>query len=703
MSDGGLDEIRQIFEEEALEGLDTMESGLLNLESGTGELDVVHDIFRAAHSIKGGSATFGYTEIAAFTHVMETLMDLVRDGRKEVTAPLVTLLLNCVDCLREMMEAIHSGDYNAPRIAELTDQLNAELGLTTATAEPAGTLDVSAQSARMDAPAPVSEVSNGWLIRFAPHRNLMQSGNQPTLILRALGELGEMTVTADVSDVPPFEQLDPELLYLSWDIELKGDATEEQIREVFEWVEGECDLSVTRQLAEQSIETPALTPADNAPETTVSPAQVSTASTKAPAERSAGAPKAKKPAVKEASSIRVGIDKVDNLLNLVGELVITQAMLSQYGREGADHDLAAMRDTLEQLTRNTRELQDAVMQIRMLPVSVTFSRFPRLVHDLSQKLGKDVELKISGEQTELDKTVLEKIGDPLVHLIRNSLDHGIESAAERTAAGKPAQGLIHISASHESGNIVIRVQDDGGGLNADRILAKAVERGLVEEGTQLTEQDIHNLIFLPGFSTADTVSDVSGRGVGMDVVRSNISEIGGRVEVFSTAGKGSTFAITLPLTLAILDGQLVRVGTQVYVVPLLSIVETVQVQQDRLNVITGQSTLYRLRGEAIPVVDLSRVLRVSGDPEASEEALKEKLLVIVESGRRVVGLAVDELLEQHQVVIKSLESNYAQVGGTLGATILGDGTVSLIVDIPGLVRLSGMRDEMNMHTRAADA
>jgi len=716
MSDGGLDEIRRIFEEEAIEGLDTMESGLLNLEAGEGDQEVINDIFRAAHSIKGGSATFGYTEIAGFTHVMETLMDLVRDGKKEVTQPLVTLLLNCVDCMREMMDGIHTGEYDEPRIAELTAALNAELSNDSTPAAAAAEAAPVSSPPAPPAPAPVAEATvsderQGWHVSFHPHRNLMQSGNQPTLILRALGELGEMKVVADVSELPKFEEMDPELLYIGWEIELYSEATEAQVREVFEWVEDECDLDVTPLASTVAAQEPA---AETAAAETVTPGlavapqpeerrEAGSNERRDPQtqDRRSGDRRKKGPA-KEASSIRVGIDKVDNLLNLVGELVITQAMLSQYGREGADHDLAAMRDTLEQLSRNTRELQDAVMQIRMLPVSVTFSRFPRLVHDLSQKLGKDVELKISGEQTELDKTVLEKIGDPLVHLIRNSLDHGIEDAATRLAAGKDAHGTIHISASHESGNIVIRVQDDGAGLNADRILAKAIERGLVDPGAQLSTPEIHALIFQAGFSTADIVSDVSGRGVGMDVVRSNIQEIGGRVEVFSTPGEGSTFAITLPLTLAILDGQLVRVGKQVYVVPLLSIVETVQVQKDRLNVITGKSTLYRLRGEAIPVIDLSRVLRVKSDPEPSEEALKEKLLVIVEAGRRVVGLAVDELLEQHQVVIKSLETNYTQVDGALGATILGDGTVSLIVDIPGLVRLSGMRDELNMH-RAAEA
>ena len=693
MSGDSLDEIRKIFEEECIEGLDTMESGLLNLEEGSASGEVVNDIFRAAHSIKGGSATFGYKKIADFTHLMETLLDLVRNGKKPASPEIVQLLLGCVDCLREMMEAIHSGEYDDARIADLMGHLQAELPRED------GDPEHHAVAAATPAPAPPVE-PQGWRISFRPQEQLLRSGNQPLHILRALSELGECVVRSDVSRLPAFESLDPESIYLSWEIELKGAATLAQVREVFEWVEGECDLSIEPMGAAPASAAP--------PAETAAPVAAVVAVPAAPERRGVDrrAPVAedrrKKPAAKEAGSIRVGIDKVDNLMNLVGELVITQAMLSQFGRETAGGlDIMGLRDTLEQLSRNTRELQEAVMQVRMLPVSVTFSRFPRLVHDLSAKLGKKIELEISGEQTELDKTVLEKIGDPLVHLIRNSLDHGIEDEATRVAAGKTPHGTIFVSASHESGNIVIRVADDGAGLNSEKILRKARERGLVAEDEELTRQQINDLIFMPGFSTADVVSDVSGRGVGMDVVRSNIQEIGGRVDVSSTPGEGSVFQITLPLTLAILDGQLVRVGKQVYVVPLLSIIETVQVDRERLNVITGQSPVYRLRGEAVPVISINRVLRVKEDAGDFAGSDRERLLVIVEAGRNVVGLAVDELLEQHQVVIKSLENNFTQVPGTLGATILGDGTVSLIVDIAGLVRLSGVRTDTGVAASAA--
>ncbi len=699
MSGDSLDEIRKIFEEECIEGLDTMEAGLLNLEEGSASADVVNDIFRAAHSIKGGSATFGYKKIADFTHLMETLLDLVRNGKKPASPDVVQLLLGCVDCLREMMEAIHTGEYDDARIADLMRLLQAELPREDGEPEAA---PVASAPAAAPAAAP-----QGWRISFRPHEQLLRSGNQPLHILRALAELGECVTRSDVSRLPSFESLDPESIYLAWDIELTGTATPEQVREVFEWVEGECELSIQPLSGAPApvAAAPERAAAAAAPAATpAAPVAVPAAPDRRGGDRRAAAAddRRRKPVAKEAGSIRVGIDKVDNLMNLVGELVITQAMLSQFGRESSDGlDIMGLRDTLEQLSRNTRELQEAVMQVRMLPVSVTFSRFPRLVHDLSAKLGKKIELEISGEQTELDKTVLEKIGDPLVHLIRNSLDHGIEDEATRIAAGKTPHGTIFVSASHESGNIVIRVADDGAGLNSEKILRKARERGLVGEEEDLTRQQINDLIFMPGFSTADVVSDVSGRGVGMDVVRSNIQEIGGRVDVSSTPGEGSVFQITLPLTLAILDGQLVRVGAQVYVVPLLSIIETVQVDRDRLNMITGQSPVYRLRGEAVPVVSINRVLRVREYHQDGASSDRERLLVIVETGRNVVGLAVDELLEQHQVVIKSLENNFTQVPGTLGATILGDGTVSLIVDIAGLVRLSGVRTDTGPATSAA--
>lgn len=360
-------------------------------------------------------------------------------------------------------------------------------------------------------------------------------------------------------------------------------------------------------------------------------------------------------------------------------------MLRRYGAD-ADDSLGGLKDSLAQLERHTRELQESVMQIRMLPIRFCFSRFPRLVRDLSAQLGKKVELKLTGQHTELDKTVLEKIGDPLVHLVRNSLDHGIESVEKRRAAGKPETGTIELSAFHEGGNIVIRISDDGQGLNPERIFAKAVERGLIGPDEQLSDERIQQLIFMPGFSTAATISDVSGRGVGMDVVRRNIKDLGGRVEVQSEVGAGSVFTIRLPLTLAILDGQLVRIGEEVFVLSLLSIVETVQVRENEINEFAGKRRVYQTRGEFIPVTTLNDAFY-----RTQTDMPEQGLLVIVEAEGRRVGLFVDELLEQQQVVIKSLEENYRQVEGLSGATILGDGTVALILDAPGFVNRFYMR------------
>ena len=393
--------------------------------------------------------------------------------------------------------------------------------------------------------------------------------------------------------------------------------------------------------------------------------------------KAAQAPKA----TADTTSIRVSIDKVDSLINLVGELVITQSMLSQFGEKFDPSLLERLREGLSHLSRNTRDLQESVMQIRMLPIGFAFNRFPRLVHDLSLKLNKQVELRLSGEGTELDKTVLEKISDPLVHLVRNALDHGLETPEVRAASGKDTTGMIELIAYHEGGSIIIEVRDDGAGLNKARILNRARERGLVSPDAELTEDQIHHLIFHPGFSTAETISEVSGRGVGMDVVRRNINDLGGQVQIFSVEGRGSTIKIRLPLTLAILDGQLVRVGAETYVISLLAIVETIQVKREHVNRLPGGAELFRLRSDYLPIIDLGAQFGIARDPSSACDGL----LVVVESDGRRFGLLVDDLLAQQQVVIKSLETSYKQVRGLAGATILGDGRVALILDVPGLV------------------
>jgi two-component system chemotaxis sensor kinase CheA len=411
--------------------------------------------------------------------------------------------------------------------------------------------------------------------------------------------------------------------------------------------------------------------------------QQDTGAAPAQSNKSAGAaPKPKKKASSESSSIRVGIDKVDSLLNLVGELVITQSMLRRFGEFYDPNVIDELRDGLIQLERHTRELQESAMQIRMLPINSSFNRFPRLVRDLSNTLGKKINLVVSGEQTEVDKTVLEKLSDPLVHLVRNSLDHGIEMPDVRVANGKDETGTLHLSAAHEGGNVVIKVEDDGAGLNRERIMTKAVEKGLVTTGENLSDERIDNLIFHPGFSTAEVVSDVSGRGVGMDVVRRNIIDLGGQIRVQSFPGRGTSLRISLPLTLAILDGQLVRVGEETYVISLLSIVETVQVKAEQIKTVSGSGEVYLLRERYIPVARAAGQFGVQQKPEDKPA----DLLVIVETENIRFGILVNELLEQQQIVIKSIEKNYKKVDGLTGATILGDGRVALILDIPGLLQ-----------------
>lgn len=662
-----LEQFHQVFFEESFEGLDIMESGLMELDLGDADSEEINTIFRAAHSIKGGSGTFGFTEIASFTHIMETLLDEMRDGRRQVTRDAIDALLHSVDVLRMMMNSVQDNtDLDQARVAEQMAELEAILG---------GESSAGASSTASTEPATASNKICGWNISFIPDETMMQTGNDPLRILRELQELGEARITTNTEALPELDKLNPENCYLSWNIELLGDISRDLINDVFLWVEDDCKLKV--EAINEPDELPA-EPALNAEPVAAEEAQP------APVEKTEKkAVKEKKPAA--SSSIRVGIDKIDGLINMVGELVITQSMLSLLGEDFSLEKLEKLQDGLGQLERHTRELQESVMMIRMLPISFSFSRFPRLVRDLSSQLGKKIELKMSGENTEIDKTLIEKIGDPLVHLVRNSLDHGIEMPEDRIAAGKPETGTINLNAYHKGGNIVIEIIDDGKGIDADIILQKGIEKGLVQEGAKMSKTQILDLIFQPGFSTAAEITDVSGRGVGMDVVRKNIMSLGGAVEIQSEVGKGSTITIRLPLTLAILDGQTVSVGDETYIIPLMSIIESIQVNSEMINKVGGRGETFRLRDEYIPIIRLSQVFNIEN---AKAQNLEDGLLVVVEADGKHCGLFVDDLLGQQQVVIKSLEQNYQRVTGVSGATILGDGSVALILDMPGLLRMS---------------
>ncbi len=668
-----ISQFHQTFFEESLEGLDIMESGLLSLDCGTVDTETINAIFRAAHSIKGGSATFGFTQVAEFTHAMETLLDEMREGRRQVTQASVGVLLRAVDCLREMIAVQRDGGSMDEQVAaQVQGEMEALLGKT-GDDDP---IDVAGND--HGSPDEAAAACRTWLIDFRPHPDLLQTGNDPALLFRELATMGDLEVEVDDAALPPFPGFDAEQCHLKWRLKLTTTAGEDAIREVFEWVEDVCDLEISALSPSR--------PADAGPQQDRSDPPRQEPPCEEPGKAQRAAP-AKKPKPTESGSIRVSIDKIDHLINMVGELVITQSMMGNLDGGFEDFDinrLEQLREGLALLERNTRELQESVMRIRMLPISFVFSRFPRMVHDLSQKLDKKINLVLSGEQTELDKTVMEKIGDPLVHLIRNAIDHGIEPPRQRLAASKPETGTVHLNAYHKGGNIVIEINDDGAGFNKEKILAKARERGLVEKDAQLSDDRIYDLIFQPGFSTADTVSDVSGRGVGMDVVRRNIRELGGNIEISSREGEGTTFTIRLPLTLAILDGQLVRIGSETFIVPLVSIVESLQIRGENVNSIAGRTEVYKLRDEYIPILRTHDIFQIEGGPARIENGL----LVVIEGDGHKAGLLVDDLLGQQQVVIKSLETNFQRVCGISGATILGDGTVALILDVEGLVQLS---------------
>lgn len=620
------------FFAESFAGLDAMEGELLRLEADNDALDAVHAIFRAAHSIKGASGSFGFGDIADFTHALEGFLDAMRNGERAATPDIIDLLLQCVDCLRGMLKRAQAGENPADACAR---QLSTRL-----------------HTARPTAPAPAAAVSRARVarrtikVRLAPRAHFFRSGNDPLRLFRALAGLGALSAQADVRALPALEGMDPEQSYLSWTLRLETDAPRKEVEEVFEWIDGDADLAIE----EDAVVT--------------------------------GSGSSSEAATQAYSSLQVSTDKVDQLVNLVGELVITQTMLKQAAATFEVASAQRLHEGLAQLDRYMRELQDSVMAIRMLPVSFMFSRFARLTRDVAQQLGKKVSLKISGETSELDKTVIERMIDPLTHLVRNCLDHGIEAPTERRALGKPETGTLGLHAEHKGGHIVIRVTDDGRGIDRTRVRAKAIERGLIKEAEVLSERDMDELIFLPGFSTAETVSSVSGRGVGMDVVRRNVVGLGGSIDIESTPGVGTTFVIRLPLTLAILDGMTVALGAERFVIPLTFIVETLQLTPDLTRTVGSHARVVDVRGEYIPLVSLGAILRLPRD-----HADDGGMVVLLEAEGRKIALGVDVVLGQDQVVIKSLEANYRRVTHVAGATIMGDGRVALILDANSLVRL----------------
>jgi two-component system, chemotaxis family, sensor kinase CheA len=654
------------FMAESREGLDAMESGLLDIEAGRANDETIHTVFRAAHSIKGGASTFGFNDIAGVTHVLETLLDEMRAGKRDADGDSLSALLASVDVLRNLLDvAERGGEADQAVVGSMKKRLEQLLS---------GGKGGSAPKA---VAKPVEAPITGWRVVFRPHEGMFMTGNDPLRIVRELGRLAPTHAVCHLDRLPGFSELDPFQSHLWWDITLTGELKRAAIEEVFSWVEDECELEIAPQ---QALAVAAPEPVRQAPPPVTPPPPQNVQATPAPELSTQGTA----PAAGADASLRVQVSKVDALINLVGELVITQAMLKQAagGLEAAHHE--RLLTGLTTLERNTRDLQEAVIGIRMLPVGSVFSRFPRLVRDLSSRLNKLVKLKTIGEATELDKGVIEKIADPLVHLVRNSIDHGLETPDERLASGKSETGTITLQASHQGGHIVIEVSDDGRGLNRERILMKAAERGLPLPENP-SDAQVWDLIFAPGFSTADEVTDLSGRGVGMDVVRKNILALGGEVAIESHAGRGTRITVRLPLTLAILDGMLVSVGGETFVLPLGFVIEALQPQAENVRTVQADGRVLKVRGDYLPLFSVARLYKIE-----HEQAANEPMVVVVESDGRRLALEVDALLGQQQVVVKNLEANYRRIPGISGATILGDGRVALIVDVGGLARgLSG--------------
>ena len=723
MSD--LDEFKATYFDECSELLLELEEQFSAIQEGDRSPDRLNAVFRAIHSIKGGGGAFGFDALVRFAHSFETLLDYVRDGRVELGEDVVVLCIRSVDIVADFVTAARTGealaaDYGAAEKAQFDalsrgDAVEAGTGGADDQAPDEFDIDFTPVAVslgagnQMASVSPMADDTTVWTLHFTPFSTLYERANDPLLLLRELGLMGTMTVTPELSTIPALADFEPFGVYCSWIIELVSDtASEEAIREVFEFVDGDCAISIEKSqvvaqpiddempsfaaLAEEAKAERKFVPTgepDDLADLDFNPVPVAPAPS-APAKQGPAtvlAPTAKTDASEEAAgrpvgmaSIRVDLDKVDRVVNMVGELVITQSMLTQQMDDAIRDRYQELVRGIEVLAQTTRGLQDAVMAIRAQPVKSVFSRMPRLVRELATRTGKKIKLETIGEATEIDKTVIEQLSDPLTHMVRNSADHGVESPEKRLAAGKPETGTIRLSAEQAGGNILIVVEDDGAGINRERVLDIARERGVVGPDQQLTDEQIDNLIFAPGFSTASEVSDISGRGVGMDVVLSNIKKIGGSVHVRSWTGKGTRMTLRLPLTLAVLDVMLVKVAGCPYVIPLSSIVETIQNARADFGHMPSGGKVLQVRGDYVQVVDLAQRFEM-----VSTQAEHSRFVVLCEAeGNSKIALVVDDIIGQQQVVIKSLEENFERIDGIAGGTILGDGNVALIVDVQSL-------------------
>ncbi|BCH52505.1 chemotaxis protein CheA [Agrobacterium vitis] len=747
-----MNEIKEIFFQECEEQLAELESGLLKMNDGDRDPETVNAVFRAVHSIKGGAGAFGLDDLVAFAHVFETTLDCVRSNKLEPGIEVMKVMLKSADVLADLTNASRDGGSVDPsRSSGLVKELEAlakgEMPSSSATA-PAPAPKAAAKPAPAPAPAATDDsgfapvpfsfddfadeeppiVSPPLEVTFKPRRDLYAKGNDATLLLRDLSRIGEVSLNCNVSAVPTLESMDPEEAYFSWKILVKSDKGEEGVRTVFEFAEWDCELEIKEQeatAAEGSDELPmvpvpfdlsaldddsaaeevddsavdliaeAVEAADTATKV-VSAVREKRESPAAAAAAAAAAAQNQSAASAAGQTIRVDLDRVDRLINLVGELVINQAMLSQSVIENDTNGTSSINMGLEELQQLTREIQDSVMAIRAQPVKPVFQRMSRIVREVADMVGKSIRLVTEGENTEVDKTVIDKLAEPLTHMIRNAVDHGIETPEKRTAAGKNPEGTVKLTAKHRSGRIVIELVDDGAGINRERVRQKAIDNDIIAADANLSDEEIDNLIFMPGFSTADKISDISGRGVGMDVVKRSIQALGGRISISSRPGQGSTFTMSLPLTLAVLDGMVVTVAGQTLVVPLTAIVETLQPEAQNIHSFGANQRLISIRNSFCPLVDVGRILNFRS---VQANPIDGVALLVESEGGGQRALMVDAIQGQRQVVIKSLEANYTHVPGIAAATILGDGRVALILDVDAVVAASrgqSLKQEMSL-------
>jgi two-component system, chemotaxis family, sensor kinase CheA len=633
---------------EAEELLAKIESAALSMGGSETSLETLNEVFRAFHTLKGNSSMCGFTDVADFTHHIETMLDKAREGEIPVTDQFSNLMLGASDHIRALLAAAQGdGNVEAGAGEALLGEVRDLSGQPRTAVRP-----------RVPAPAPLTTV---WSIVFRPGATLFAQGGEPILILDELKQLGECVIEAHTDLVPKLEELDPDVCHFWWTIRLTGPVNRAAIQDVFLFVAGQGELTI-EPVAEEA----------------VPPVEPVKAEARAPAAR----PQAQPP----EATIRVPSAKLDRLVNLVGELVMNQSRLATAATRCNTPELAA---PVEEIERLVAALRDDVLQIRMMPIGSIFSRFKRLVHDLSRELGKEINLVTEGEDTELDKSVLDQLAEPLVHLVRNSADHGVETAAERLAKGKPAQGTIRLAAAHRGSDVVVTIEDDGAGMNRDRIRAKAVSKQLLAPDANLSDKDILNLILLPGFSTAATVTSVSGRGVGMDVVKRQIDSLHGSLSLASEQGKGCCVSLTLPLTLAIIDGLLVEAGESQYIIPMAVVTENVELPQKDRGRYNGRN-LVAVRGELIPYIDLREAFRMEGSGPAISK------IVLVRHENQRIGLVVDRVMGTHQTVIQALGGFFRHIEVVSGSTVMGDGRVALILEVPGVVRLAGRQCQPNV-------